>query len=140
MTDRIPRQAMVPDGVEVLPNDNGTAPGLYLRANINPAVASPHIFVLPGPPRELASMFRNYALPILRRLAPQRSDLECKTFRLARIGESQVERAVGEELLKLDKIELGYCARPAEVDVRVIGSAAVVAQAEAILRRHLGDS
>src|SRR6202171_4705713 len=35
MTDRIPRQAQVPAGAKVLPNENGTAPGLYLRAKIN---------------------------------------------------------------------------------------------------------
>jgi len=57
-TDRIPRQANVPTGAQVLPNENGTAPGLYLRANINPKISSPHLFLLPGPPRELQPMFR----------------------------------------------------------------------------------
>ena len=37
-------------------------------------------------------------------------------------------------------IELGYCARPGEVDVRVIGSAEVVAQAEEIIRKKLGNA
>src|SRR5256885_12854266 len=35
-TDRISRQAYVPRGAQELPNDNGTAPGFYLRQNFNP--------------------------------------------------------------------------------------------------------
>ena len=59
-TSRIARQADVPIGAEVLPNENGTAPGLYFRANLNPQVRSPHLFLLPGPPRELRPMFIDF--------------------------------------------------------------------------------
>ena len=48
MTDRILRQAEVPRGALVLPNDNGTAPGLYLAAGLNRAAASPHLVSSPG--------------------------------------------------------------------------------------------
>src|SRR2546421_5771232 len=58
MPKSIWRQAQVPIGGQVLSNENGTAPGIYLRANINPGIASPHLFLLPGPPRELQPMFR----------------------------------------------------------------------------------
>ncbi len=131
MTDRILRQADVPEGAKVLPNANGTAPGLYLAAR---ADATPHLFLLPGPPRELQPMFQASVLPILRELAPLRAGTECRTFRLACIGESVVEAKVGEELLALPGVELGYCARMGEVDVRVIGSEATVDAAEQIIR------
>src|SRR5205814_8778714 len=49
----IARQADVLAGAQVLPNENGSAPGFYVKANINARVVSPHVFVLPGPPREL---------------------------------------------------------------------------------------
>jgi nicotinamide-nucleotide amidase len=45
------RQAMVPEGATVLPNAQGTAPGLYLEAGEQVVV------LLPGPPRELEPMF-----------------------------------------------------------------------------------
>ncbi len=45
------RQAMVPAGAEVLPNANGTAPGLWLEHE------GCTIVLLPGPPRELTPMF-----------------------------------------------------------------------------------
>src|SRR6266705_7094486 len=35
-TSRIARQADVPAGAQILPNENGSASGLYLKANINP--------------------------------------------------------------------------------------------------------
>ena len=42
-----------------------------------------------------------------------------------------------EQLLALD-IELGYCARPGEVDLRTIGAPAVLDEAARIIEDHLG--
>ncbi|MEY2439335.1 MAG: nicotinamide-nucleotide amidase, partial [Verrucomicrobiota bacterium] len=65
LTERIARQADVPAGADVLPNENGTAPGLYFHQNIAAGAGSAHLFLLPGPPRELQPMFRESVLPIL---------------------------------------------------------------------------
>jgi nicotinamide-nucleotide amidase len=54
------------------------------------------------------------------------------------MGESLVEEAVGAELLALPGLELGYCARPGEMDLRLIGSAPVLDQAERIVTAKLG--
>src|SRR5207248_9967977 len=129
ITKRIWRQALDPAGAEVLPNENGTAPGLYLRAKINPAVPSPHLFLLPGPPRELRPMFRNFVAPFLHRITAELKKDALRTFRLANMGESIIERKIGDLVSAIPGIELGYCARPDEVDVRSIGSAEAVAQA-----------
>lgn len=134
MTDRILRQANVPVGARVLPNENGTAPGLYLRAAERDGAHTPHLFLLPGPPRELEPMFRASVLPILRELVPSRDALDCRIFSLACVGESVVEKAIGEKLLALPNLELGYCAHAGAVDVRVIGATAVVDEAEKIIR------
>src|SRR5204863_5592269 len=45
------RQAMVPRGATVLPNRNGTAPGLWIEHD------GKTVMLLPGPPRELRPMF-----------------------------------------------------------------------------------
>src|SRR4051812_8829167 len=55
LTDRVARQADVPEGTSVLPNEHGSASGLYLPAE--KATKRPHLFLLPGPPRELHPMF-----------------------------------------------------------------------------------
>ena len=139
-TERIWRQALVPVGAEVLPNENGTAPGLYLPANISSAIPSPHLFLLPGPPRELQPMFTNFVAPILRQLTAESKKVAMRTFRIANMGESIIEKKIGNLVLAIPGIELGYCARPGEVDVRVIGSTAAVAQAEEIIRQKLRNS
>jgi nicotinamide-nucleotide amidase len=136
----IARQSDVPAGAQVLPNENGSAPGFYLKAHINPDIPSPHVFVLPGPPRELQPMFRKYAMPILRSLVPPSALLERRLYRIAGVGESVVEEAIGEKVLAIRGIELGYCARPGEVEVRIIGKTEATEQADAIIRSTLGIS
>ena len=139
-TSGIARQAEVPAGADVLPNQNGSAPGLYLRENINPQIRSPHLFVLPGPPRELQPMFRTFVMPILRSIVPASALIERRLYRIADKGESQVEEAIADGVLAIPGIELGYCARPAEVDVRIVGKAKAIEQADAIIRSTLGPS
>jgi nicotinamide-nucleotide amidase len=134
MTDRILRQADVPRGAVVLPNENGTAPGLYLRKSMHIGVTTPHLFLLPGPPRELEPMFRAFVMPLLRDIIPASVPTDSRTFSIAAVGESLVERAVGEKLLAREGIELGYCAHAGAVDVRVIGSRSAVEQADSIVR------
>ena len=58
------RQAMVPRGATVLPNPNGTAPGLWLEHGRTAFV------LLPGPPREMKPMFEAV---VVERLAPRTS-------------------------------------------------------------------
>jgi nicotinamide-nucleotide amidase len=135
----IARQADVPAGAQVLPNENGSAAGFYLKANINPRISSPHLFILPGPPRELQPMFRKYVMPLLQSLAPS-SAIEQRVYKVAGVGESSVEEAIGEKVLAIPGIELGYCARPGEVDVRIIGKPEAIQQADTIIRSALGFS
>jgi nicotinamide-nucleotide amidase len=139
-TARIARQADVPAGAEIFPNENGSAPGLYFRANINPRIRSPHLFLLPGPPRELQPMFGDFVSPILRSIAQVPQSIERRLYKIAGIGESIVEEAIGEKVLAIPGIELGYCARPGEVDVRILGGPDAVARADLVIRGELGLS
>jgi nicotinamide-nucleotide amidase len=132
LSERVSRQAYVPEGAVVLANDFGTAPGLYIPAGNG----MPHLFLLPGPPRELVPMFTTYAVPIIRGLVPL-NDLHARIFRTTGLGESYVEKMVGEKLLAIPGLELGYCARMGEVDLRVVGSRLAVNAAEKIIRAAL---
>jgi nicotinamide-nucleotide amidase len=136
----IARQADVLAGGQVLPNENGSAPGFYLKANMNPRVPSPHVFVLPGPPRELQPMFRKFAIPILKSIIEVPLPVERRSYTIAGVGESVVENAIGEKILAIQGVELGYCARPGEVEVRIIGDPNAIRAADAIIRRELGVS
>jgi nicotinamide-nucleotide amidase len=83
-------------------------------------------------------MVEESVLPILREILPPNPDTYIRTYRVYGLGESMVEERVGEALLKLG-VELGYCARPGEVDLRVIGSAAQIADADPLIQNAVGD-
>ena len=136
----IARQAQVPAGAQILPNENGSASGLYLKADINPKIRSPHIFLLPGPPRELQPMFRDSVTSILHSIVKRPPRFERRFYKIASMGESLIEEAIGTKILAIPGVELGYCARPGEVDVRIIGERAALDQADQIVRAQLGDS
>lgn len=141
MRERMKRQAMVPEGATVLPNENGTAPGLYIPAFLTPSHITPHLIFLPGPPRELKPMFENYALPVLRAIAGGIPERECRTYHIVGMGESTVEEVLGLELSRRGDIEVGYCARPNEVDFRLIAPRAILEEVEvrvlAVIGQHL---
>ena len=84
------RQAMVPRGAVVLPNRNGTAPGLWMEHD------GKFIVLLPGPPREMRPMLDTV---IEERLLPHVG--ECRLFRrLLRIT-GQSESSVEEKMQPL---------------------------------------
>ena len=124
MTPRNRRQAQAPEGATVLANPNGTAPGLYIRHVASGEGVTRHIFLLPGPPRELRPMFLNLVVPILKELMPGGGGFQSRRWLVIGMGESKVESVVGEALLAIPGLELGYCARPGEVDVRLTASGA----------------
>jgi nicotinamide-nucleotide amidase len=140
VSERILRQAERPAESEVLPNQHGTAPGLYI-----PPVAlenrgrSPHLFLLPGPPRELQPMVMSAVVPRLQALLPEGGTELMQTWRIIGVPESVVEEAVGQDLLSLG-IKLGYCARPGEVDVRIIGSQCQLTAAETLIKTNFPNA
>ena len=84
MPDGNRRQAAVPAGARVLPNPNGTAPGLLVEAGANVIV------LLPGPPRELQPMFDAHVAPLLSERARGRR-LVRRVIKVAGKPESHVE-------------------------------------------------
>ncbi|MDB6135883.1 MAG: CinA-like protein [Verrucomicrobiales bacterium] len=137
LNEQTRRQAMVPRGATVLANAWGTAPGLYLPPHPVAAAGgelSPHLILLPGPPRELRPMVREVVLPLLGSICEGRTvPRGMRNFRIANLGESQVAATVEEPITSLGDVELGYCARAGEVIVRVLGTPEHLAAAETIV-------
>jgi len=147
MLDRTRVQALVPEGAIVLHNAYGTAPGLALKVQPNPfrpGVSGSWLIMLPGPPRELRPMFADAVIPLLQRELPSSVPFVCTTLRTTGLGESIVEEKIAEPLAPLvaSGLEVGYCARPGQVDVRLSarGSDAenLVRKAEAVVVPLLG--
>jgi nicotinamide-nucleotide amidase len=137
--ERMGLQALVPEGAIVIPNDHGTAPGLHLPATQTEDESTPHLFLLPGPPSELQPMARAYVLPFLAGLVAGKEQHDCRIYKVVGMGESLLEAKVGLELSKRGDIEVGYCARPNEVDFRLIGPRALLDEVEPLVLEAVGD-
>lgn len=134
------RQAMVPEGAEVMPNPHGTAPGLYLPAALGAGKGvNCAVFLLPGPPRELKPMMNEQVEPRLRALLPKGGDLVCRYFKFTGIGESDISMALQEGLEAIEGLEIGYCLGKGDVDVRLSGTAAGIAASAILCRERLGE-
>jgi nicotinamide-nucleotide amidase len=155
-------QALVPEGALVLANPNGTAPGLAMEIKpsegrvprapnpiqVGGSQSSPlrkqWLILLPGPPRELRPMFDNFVVPLLRREFPLDASFVCRTLRTSGIGESLVQEKIAAPLGALVEagLEIGYCARSGQVDVRLSAHGGdgekIVRTAEAVVQEILG--
>ncbi|HKV41750.1 MAG TPA: competence/damage-inducible protein A [Blastocatellia bacterium] len=84
MTPNNERQALIPNGATVMPNPNGTAPGIKMNDN------GKLIALLPGPPREMKPMFDGYVMPDLEKMS--RGVRICtRTLKVSGLGESAMD-------------------------------------------------
>lgn len=138
MADSNLKQALIPCGAEVLPNPNGTAPGVYVPPRLGKG--SPcAVFLLPGPPRELYPMYQAEVPHRLRSLAELSGDHEMVEMKFTGIGESDFHEALDGPLNAIIGLEVGYCARPSEVDLRLIGPHAAVEAGRVLVEKTYPD-
>ena len=98
---------------EVLPNANGTAPGLWVEQDGRVLV------MLPGPPNELRPMFTEQVIP---RLAARGLLAEGEAYiqiRTAGVGESALETKFQPLFDKHPGLGIAFCAHLGQVDCRV---------------------
>jgi nicotinamide-nucleotide amidase len=134
------KQAWLIASATAIPNGNGTAPGWWVDRPDGRVIVA-----LPGPPREMRPMWRDWVLPRLEERGIGRGQV-VRTLRLFGIGESQVADVLGEELLRATNPIVATYARADAVDVRISaidadGHAAddLAAGAETVVRAAIGD-
>jgi len=106
------RQAMVPEGAEVLENLRGTAPGLWLEDQ------GRMVALLPGPPRELKPLFIEQVLPRLRRRVSGMRMIH-RELRVTGLGESHVEERIRDIYLRHKDVNTTILAAPGEVQIHL---------------------
>jgi len=106
------RQAMVPEGAEVLENPRGTAPGLWLEDK------GRMIALLPGPPRELKPLFLEQVLPRLGRHA-SRVRMMHRELRVTGLGESHVEERIKPIYTSYKNVNTTILAVPGEIQIHL---------------------
>ncbi|MEO1857529.1 MAG: competence/damage-inducible protein A [Rubritalea sp.] len=138
MAESNKKQALIPCGAEVLPNPNGTAPGVYVPPRLGKG--SPcAVFLLPGPPRELKPMYQAEVPHRLKALVELTEDHEVVEMKFTGVGESDFHEVLDRSLSAISDLEVGYCARPSEVDLRLIGSSSAVASARVLVDEAYPD-
>lgn len=134
------KQAQVPQGAEVLDNPFGTAPGLYLPADLGAVMGFHcHVFLLPGPPRELKPMMENHVEPRLREWLSLGANWTMRYVKITGVGESDIVEAIEKDLEAMAGLELGYCIGKGDVDVRLSGVPEIVGKAGDLVRARLGQ-
>jgi nicotinamide-nucleotide amidase len=106
------RQAMVPEGADLLENSRGTAPGLWLES------AGRIIVLLPGPPHELKAMFTEKVEPRLERLAGA-TRLFYRELRTAGLTESEVEQRTAPIYTQYANVQTTILAAPGEIQIHL---------------------
>ena len=132
------KQAMLPEGCTVFPNDNGTAPGCGFRTDAGRLVA-----MLPGPPSELIPMLKHYAVPFL--AGSGKAAIVSRMVHVFGLGEGNVAEQI-EDLCACPNPTAATYAKDGEMFVRVTARAGDAEQAAALcepvvaeLKRRLGD-
>jgi nicotinamide-nucleotide amidase len=106
------RQAMVPEGAEVLDNARGTAPGLWIEQGDRVIV------LLPGPPKEMRALFETAVAPRLARRATG-VRLFHRELRVTGLGESHVEQRIAPIYKRYENVQTTVLSAPGEVQVHL---------------------
>jgi nicotinamide-nucleotide amidase len=106
------RQAMVPEGADVLKNSRGTAPGLWIESNGRVVV------LLPGVPTELQALFTERVGPRLATRAGA-TRLHYRELRTAGLTESEVEQRIAPIYTAYTSAETTILASPGEIQIHL---------------------
>lgn len=127
------KQAMFPLEADIIPNPNGTAPGAIFKDKSG----KKRIMVMPGPPREMRSMFLNSILPLLRSDADV--VFKSKYIRFFGVGESALEIQLMDLLTKQTNPTVALYAKEGEVLIRVTASAFSEEKCEEMIQEKIDE-
>jgi competence/damage-inducible protein CinA-like protein len=125
------RQALVPQGADWLENLNGTAPGLWMEQDGSIAI------LLPGPPRELETVFNTACLPRLERIATGQR-LRSRVYKVVGLPESELDQRIAPIYRPYENPTTTILAVAGAIEVHLRARAGSDEEAEALLA-ELGD-
>jgi len=124
-TDNNFTQAMLPEGCTVFHNNCGTAPGCGFEKDGKIAV------MIPGPPKECNAMFRESALPYLRKLSEEL--IVSHSVRIFGLGESAVDDIFAEEMNRMTNPTMAPYAKECDCLLQITAKAKSVDEAEKMI-------
>lgn len=137
-TDNNFTQAMLPEGCTVFHNNCGTAPGCGFEKD------GKIVVMIPGPPKECNAMFRERALPYLRKLSEEL--IVSHSVRIFGLGESSVDDIFAEEMNRMTNPTMAPYAKECDCLLQITAKAKSEAEAEEMIApvmehviKRLGD-
>jgi nicotinamide-nucleotide amidase len=133
------KQAYTLQGAKVIPNNNGTAPGVLFKKNDR------IFFLLPGPPNEMRGMMDDYVLPYLAEM--NNSIIKSKVLKIIGVGESRVEEILEDIITAQRNPTIAPLAGDGEVTIRITARAddeekvnSLIKETENIIRERLKNN
>ena len=137
-TDNNFTQAMLPEGCTVFHNNCGTAPGCGFEKD------GKIVVMIPGPPKECNAMFRESALPYLRRLSEEL--IVSHSVHIFGLGESSVDDIFAEEMNRMTNPTMAPYAKECDCLLQITAKAKSEDEAEKMIApvmehviKRLGD-
>ena len=120
------KQALLPEGCTVLPNDVGTAPGCVFETD-----AGKLVVMLPGPPSELTPMLTRYAIPCL--AGREQAVIVSENLHVFGMGEGSVAEMIDDLMQGANPTAATY-AKENEMFVRVTARASTEEEARKMMK------
>lgn len=138
------RQALFPRGSRIIPNPEGTAPGIDVDLPSGPG-RSCRVFALPGVPAEMKVMWKATVEPAVLALLPDRATIVQRRIKCFGAGESAVEAMLPDLIRRGRDPLVGITAHEATITLRIAARGrdeaeclAKMAPTEATIRACLG--
>ncbi len=133
------KQAHIIPSATFLPNPGGTAPGWWVQRN------GSHVFMTPGPPREIKRMWENHIGPAVRDMTGA-GVVHTRILRTTGMSEGGIDEILG-DLFGPENPYLGIYAHADGIQLRIISRAvtddeavALAEPLEAEIRRRMGPA
>lgn len=127
LTENNKKQAMAPQGAAIIPNPNGTAPGIICGDERG------DIICMPGVPHELHAMLADSVLPYLRQKHGLKGVIHHRVLKVCGVGESWVDSKMGDLMARLENPKIGVLASPDVVRIRISARAESIEAAERMI-------
>ncbi|HUQ48292.1 MAG TPA: competence/damage-inducible protein A [Gemmatimonadaceae bacterium] len=125
-------QAMIPEGATIIPNQHGSAPGIWLEDTAGRWVA-----MLPGVPREMKGMLADELLPMIVKriesLGGFPTVIKSRTLRTTGVAESALADELGVLASGFDGLSLAFLPSVESVDLRLTSRCLTADAADAAL-------
>lgn len=145
MPDSNRRQALFPRGSRIIPNPDGTAPGIDMDIAAATGRRS-RVFALPGVPAEMKTMWEATVQPALLRLRPDAATIVHRRIKCFGAGESAIEAMLPDLIRRGREPLVGITAHEATITLRITARGvdeaactALIAPTETLIRECLGD-